>query len=53
MNCLAGGGTNWKTFGQLQGENIGQEKPEYFTSKGTIIFLRKENSMYQVKNDVH
>lgn len=43
----AGSGTNWKTFGQLKNENIGQgDKPDYFTSKGTVIFLRKENSMY-------
>lgn len=44
----AGSATNWKTFGQLRTENIGHgDKPDYFTSKGTVIFLRKENSMYQ------
>ncbi|KAL4223084.1 60S acidic ribosomal protein P1 [Mactra antiquata] len=42
-----GGGTNWKTFAQLKDENIGQgEKPDYFTSKGTVVFFRKENCMY-------
>ncbi|KAH3857539.1 hypothetical protein DPMN_100149, partial [Dreissena polymorpha] len=43
----AGAGTNWKLFSQLKNENIGNEKPDYFTSKGTVVFMRKENSMYQ------
>lgn len=43
------GSTNWKSFGQVKSENIGQgDKPDYFTSKGTVIFLRKENCMYMV-----
>ena len=45
------GSTNWKSFGQVKSENIGQgDKPDYFTSKGTVIFLRKENCMYMVSN---
>ncbi|XP_052800689.1 replication protein A 70 kDa DNA-binding subunit-like [Mya arenaria] len=42
-----GGSTNWKLLGQLKNENIGQDKADYFTSRGTVVFLRKENSMYQ------
>lgn len=31
----------------MKSENIGQgDKPEYFTCKGSVIFLRKENCMY-------
>ncbi|XP_052075679.1 replication protein A 70 kDa DNA-binding subunit-like [Mytilus californianus] len=48
----AGGGgssTNWKCFSEIKADNsIGQgDKADYFTSKGTVIFLRKENSMYK------
>ncbi|XP_035689920.1 replication protein A 70 kDa DNA-binding subunit-like isoform X1 [Branchiostoma floridae] len=48
----AGGGagrpTNWKSFQQVKDENLGTgEKPDFFTTKGTIVFLKKENSMYQ------
>ena len=46
---VAGGATNWKNFGQVKSENIGQgDKPDYFTNKATVIFLRKENCMYMV-----
>lgn len=38
--------TNWKTFAEVKGQNIGQDKAEYFTSKGTVVYLKKENSMY-------
>ena len=46
-----GGGdfsTNWKCFSEIKNENIGDgEKAYYFTSKGTVTFLRKENCMYK------
>ena len=42
--------TNWKCFSEIKNENIGNgEKADYFTSKGTVIFLRKENCMYKVR----
>ncbi|KAI0216920.1 Replication protein A 70 kDa DNA-binding subunit [Lamellibrachia satsuma] len=43
-----GGGfaTNWKTFADVKKENLGQDKPDYFTTKATIVFLKKENCMY-------
>ena len=40
--------TNWKSFADVKGMAISENKAEYFTTKGTIIFLRKENCMYQV-----
>ncbi len=44
-----GGGTNWLTLADVRNQNLGQgEKADYFTTKGTIIFLRKENCMYMV-----
>ncbi|CAG5127182.1 unnamed protein product [Candidula unifasciata] len=44
----SGQSTNWKNFLQVKTENLGQgEKADYFTAKATIIFVRKENCMYQ------
>ena len=46
-----GGSTNWKTFSQVKNENLGSgEKPDYFTSRGTVLFMKKDNCMYQVSN---
>eukprot|EP00057_Strongylocentrotus_purpuratus_P020704 XP_011675178.1 PREDICTED: replication protein A 70 kDa DNA-binding subunit [Strongylocentrotus purpuratus] len=42
-----GANTNWMTFHDVHAQNLGQgEKPDYFTVKGTILFVRKENCMY-------
>ncbi|PIK46206.1 putative replication protein A 70 kDa DNA-binding subunit [Apostichopus japonicus] len=42
-----GGSTNWCTFKEVQEQNLGSgEKPDYFTAKATILFAKKENSMY-------
>ena len=47
--CYAGSSTNWKCFSEVKTENMGNaDKADYFTSKGTVIFLRKENCMYKV-----
>ncbi|XP_013419280.1 replication protein A 70 kDa DNA-binding subunit isoform X2 [Lingula anatina] len=44
----SGGATNWKSFAAVKQENIGAtEKPDYYSAKGTVIFMRKENCMYQ------
>ncbi|XP_074640731.1 replication protein A 70 kDa DNA-binding subunit-like [Tubulanus polymorphus] len=40
------GGTNWKLFSEVKGGNIGQDKPEYFTANGTILFIKKDNCLY-------
>lgn len=40
--------TTWKTLGQVKQENLGfGEKPDYVTSKVTILYCKKENSLYQ------
>ena len=45
---LSGHSTNWKTFAEVKSQNLGQDKPDYFTAKGTIVYLKKDNCMYQV-----
>ncbi|XP_077336698.1 replication protein A 70 kDa DNA-binding subunit isoform X1 [Lithobates pipiens] len=43
-----GGNTNWKSLLEVKNENLGHgEKADYFTSVATIVYLRKENCMYQ------
>ncbi|KAK7087532.1 replication protein A 70 kDa DNA-binding subunit-like [Littorina saxatilis] len=45
---MSGGGTSWKTFGQVVQENLGQgEKADWFTTKATLMHLKKDNCMYQ------
>ena len=47
---MAGANVNWKTFGQVISENLGQgEKPDYFTAKATIMLAKKDNCMYTVR----
>ncbi|KAH9504580.1 60S acidic ribosomal protein P1 [Bulinus truncatus] len=46
----AGGGhsPNYKTFIQVKNENLGQgDKADYYTAKGTVMFIKKDNCMYQ------
>ncbi|XP_062887058.1 replication protein A 70 kDa DNA-binding subunit [Mobula hypostoma] len=43
-----GGSTNWKVLLEVKNENLGHgDKPDYYTTVGTIVYLRKENCMYQ------
>ncbi|XP_041439246.1 replication protein A 70 kDa DNA-binding subunit-like [Xenopus laevis] len=43
-----GGNTNWKSLLEVKNENLGHgEKADYFTSIATIVYLRKENCLYQ------
>ncbi|XP_032119336.1 replication protein A 70 kDa DNA-binding subunit isoform X4 [Sapajus apella] len=45
---LGGSNTNWKTLYEVKSENLGQgDKPDYFSSVATVVYLRKENCMYQ------
>ncbi|XP_044142942.1 replication protein A 70 kDa DNA-binding subunit [Bufo gargarizans] len=46
---MAGGGnTNWKSLLDVKNDNLGHgEKADYFTSVATIVYLRKENCLYQ------
>lgn len=41
-----GSGSNWKTFAQAKSDNLGIDKPDYYTAKAMVMFVRKENSMY-------
>ncbi|XP_039109727.1 replication protein A 70 kDa DNA-binding subunit isoform X2 [Hyaena hyaena] len=44
----AGSNTNWKTLYEVKSENLGQgDKADYFSCVATVVFLRKENCMYQ------
>ncbi|KAA0702043.1 Replication protein A 70 kDa DNA-binding subunit [Triplophysa tibetana] len=43
-----GGNTNWKTLMEVKNENLGHgDKADYFSCVGTIVYIRKENCMYQ------
>ncbi|XP_054989519.1 replication protein A 70 kDa DNA-binding subunit [Sorex araneus] len=43
-----GSNTNWKTLYEVKSENLGHgDKADYFSSVATVVFLRKENCMYQ------
>ncbi|XP_044925957.1 replication protein A 70 kDa DNA-binding subunit isoform X2 [Mustela putorius furo] len=40
--------TNWKTLYEAKSENLGHgDKADYFSSVATIVYLRKENCIYQ------
>ncbi|XP_042298618.1 replication protein A 70 kDa DNA-binding subunit [Sceloporus undulatus] len=42
------GNANWKTLHEVKTENLGQgDKADYFSCVGTVVYLRKENCMYQ------
>ncbi|XP_028275233.1 replication protein A 70 kDa DNA-binding subunit [Parambassis ranga] len=43
-----GGNTNWKTLADVKNEHLGHgEKADYYTAIATIVYLRKENCLYQ------
>uniref|UniRef100_A0A4W3KHH6 Replication protein A subunit n=1 Tax=Callorhinchus milii TaxID=7868 RepID=A0A4W3KHH6_CALMI len=45
---FGGGNSNWKTLMEAKSENLGHgEKADYYTCVGTIVYLKKENCMYQ------
>ncbi|KAM4842902.1 replication protein A 70 kDa DNA-binding subunit [Thomomys bottae] len=45
---IGGSTTNWKTLNEVKLENLGQgDKADYFSSVATVVYLRKENCMYQ------
>ncbi|CAH2219942.1 replication A 70 kDa DNA-binding subunit [Pelobates cultripes] len=45
---MGGGNTNWKSLLEAKNENLGHgDKADYFTSVATIVYLRKENCLYQ------
>lgn len=43
-----GGNTNWKTLMEVKNEHLGHgDKADYFSCIGTIVYIRKENCLYQ------
>ncbi|XP_076002199.1 replication protein A 70 kDa DNA-binding subunit [Genypterus blacodes] len=43
-----GGNTNWKTLADVKTEHLGHgEKADYFSCTATVVYLRKENCLYQ------
>ncbi|XP_034995364.1 replication protein A 70 kDa DNA-binding subunit [Zootoca vivipara] len=45
---MGGGDTNWKSLHEAKSENLGQgDKADYFSCLATVVYLRKENCMYQ------
>ncbi|KAJ8267219.1 hypothetical protein GJAV_G00139920 [Gymnothorax javanicus] len=43
-----GGNTNWKMLSDVKSEHLGHgEKADYFSCVATIVYLRKENCLYQ------
>ncbi|XP_059188007.1 replication protein A 70 kDa DNA-binding subunit isoform X1 [Centropristis striata] len=43
-----GGPTNWKTLSDVKTEHLGHgDKADYYTCIATIVYLRKENCLYQ------
>ncbi|XP_063812185.1 replication protein A 70 kDa DNA-binding subunit [Pseudophryne corroboree] len=45
---VGGGNTNWKSLLEVKNENLGHgDKADYFSSVATIVYLRKENCLYQ------
>ena len=47
INFVAGS-TNWKSLSDVKAEKLGTEKADFFTSKATIVFSKKENALYMV-----
>ncbi|XP_054650224.1 replication protein A 70 kDa DNA-binding subunit [Dunckerocampus dactyliophorus] len=45
---IGGGNTNWKTLSDVKTEHLGHgQKADYYTCIATIVYLRKENCLYQ------
>lgn len=45
----AGSARQWKTFDCIQSERLGMgDKPDYYTVKGFVAYIKKENCMYTV-----
>uniref|UniRef100_A0A8C7XDE7 Replication protein A subunit n=1 Tax=Oryzias sinensis TaxID=183150 RepID=A0A8C7XDE7_9TELE len=44
----SGSRMNWKTLSDVKNENMGhEEKAEYFSCLATVVYMRKENCLYQ------
>ncbi|KAM4547218.1 replication protein A 70 kDa DNA-binding subunit-like [Fundulus diaphanus] len=48
MSVSIGSKTNWRTLSDVKSENMGHgEKAEYFSCVATVVYMRKENCLYQ------
>ncbi|XP_043996851.1 replication protein A 70 kDa DNA-binding subunit-like [Gambusia affinis] len=48
MSVSVGSKMNWRTLRDVKNENMGHgEKADYFSCVATIVFMRKENCLYQ------
>ncbi|XP_054907626.1 replication protein A 70 kDa DNA-binding subunit-like [Poeciliopsis prolifica] len=48
MSVSVGSKMNWRTLSDVKNENMGHgEKADYFSCVATIIYMRKENCLYQ------
>ncbi|XP_015235534.1 PREDICTED: replication protein A 70 kDa DNA-binding subunit-like [Cyprinodon variegatus] len=48
MSVSIGPKMNWKTLSDVKNENMGHgEKAEYFSCVATVVYMRKENCLYQ------
>ncbi|XP_061917975.1 replication protein A 70 kDa DNA-binding subunit [Entelurus aequoreus] len=48
MKGSGGGNTNWKNLSDVKTEQLGHgQKADYYTCIATIVYLRKENCLYQ------
>ena len=47
--CDTGSSKLWKTFDCIQSDRLGMgDKPDYYTVKGFVAYVKKENCMYTV-----
>ncbi|XP_032432907.1 replication protein A 70 kDa DNA-binding subunit-like isoform X1 [Xiphophorus hellerii] len=48
MSVSVGSKMNWRTLSDVKNENMGHgEKADYFSCVATIVYIRKENCLYQ------
>ncbi|XP_035998883.1 replication protein A 70 kDa DNA-binding subunit [Fundulus heteroclitus] len=48
MSVSIGSRMNWRTLSEVKSENMGHgEKAEYFSCVATVVYMRKENCLYQ------
>uniref|UniRef100_A0A3B5LPZ7 Replication protein A subunit n=1 Tax=Xiphophorus couchianus TaxID=32473 RepID=A0A3B5LPZ7_9TELE len=48
MSVSVGSKMNWRTLSDVKNENMGHgEKADYFSCVATIVYMRKENCLYQ------
>ena len=51
-NDAAAMGANLKTLAEVKAENLGMEKADYYSCRGIISMIKKENVLYQACSQV-